>query len=111
VPLFALPITPPNSPHFLSNGASAIYQRVVGVQSGFSLTSFEETEIKAPWPESASKLYRLSDRRLLAKLVPTFDDRHSHLVSVTDCYGRILGFLERNLYFFFQVALKLYSRG
>jgi hypothetical protein len=27
------------------------------------------------WPESASELYRLSDRRLTAKLVPTFADR------------------------------------
>jgi hypothetical protein len=27
---------------------------------------------KTPWPESASELYRPSDRRLLAKLVPTF---------------------------------------
>jgi hypothetical protein len=25
-----------------------------------------------PWPQSASKLYRQSDRRLSAKLVPTF---------------------------------------
>jgi hypothetical protein len=29
---------------------------------------------KTPWPESASKLYRPSDRRLSAKLVPTFGD-------------------------------------
>jgi hypothetical protein len=27
------------------------------------------------WHESASELYRLSDRRLSAKLVPTFADR------------------------------------
>jgi coiled-coil domain-containing protein 55 len=27
------------------------------------------------WAESASKLYQLSDRRLSAKLVPTFADR------------------------------------
>jgi hypothetical protein len=30
---------------------------------------------QTPWPESASKLYRPSDRRLLVKLVPTFVDR------------------------------------
>jgi hypothetical protein len=29
---------------------------------------------QTPWPESASELYRLSDRRLLAKSVPTFED-------------------------------------
>jgi hypothetical protein len=28
-----------------------------------------------PWPESANELYRPSDRRLSAKLVPTFADR------------------------------------
>jgi hypothetical protein len=30
-----------------------------------------EREKTTPWPESTSELYRLSDRRLLAKLVPT----------------------------------------
>jgi hypothetical protein len=32
------------------------------------------------WPESASELYRPSDRRLSAKLVPTFADRGCHVV-------------------------------
>jgi hypothetical protein len=32
------------------------------------------------------------------------------VVSVTDHYGRILGFLDRSRYFFFQVAPHLYSR-
>jgi hypothetical protein len=54
----------------------------------------------SPWPESASELYRPSDRRLSAKLVPTFADRWCHVVSVTDPYGRILGFLVRSSYFF-----------
>jgi hypothetical protein len=34
-----------------------------------------------PWLQSASELYRQSDRRMLAKLVPTFADRgvsHGH---------------------------------
>jgi hypothetical protein len=44
------------------------------------------------WPESVSKLYRLSDRRLSAKLVPTFADRGCHVVNTTDPYGHILGF-------------------
>jgi hypothetical protein len=47
------------------------------------------------WPESASELYRPSDRSLSAKLLPTFADRGCHVVSVTDPYGRILGFLDR----------------
>jgi hypothetical protein len=45
-------------------------------------------------PESASDLYRLSDSCLPAKLVPTFADRGYHMVSVTDPYGRIVGFLK-----------------
>jgi CBS-domain-containing membrane protein len=45
-----------------------------------------------------------SDRLLSAKLVPTFTDRECHVVSVTDPNGRILGFLDRSLYIFFQVA-------
>jgi hypothetical protein len=46
------------------------------------------------WPESARELYRQSNRRLSVKLVPTLVDRGSHVVSVTDPYCRIFGFLE-----------------
>jgi hypothetical protein len=49
--------------------------------------------------------------RLSAKLVPTHADRGCHVVSITDSYGRILGFLDRSRYFFFQVAPQLYSWG
>jgi hypothetical protein len=42
--------------------------------------------------------------RLSAKLVPTFVDRGCHVFRVTNPYGRILDFLDRNRYFFFQVA-------
>jgi hypothetical protein len=62
-----------------------------------------------PWPEPASELYRPSARRLSSKLVPTFADRGWNVVSVTDpC---ILGFLNRNRYFFFQITTQFYSRG
>jgi hypothetical protein len=33
------------------------------------------------------------------------------VVSVTDPYGRTLGFLDRRRYFFYQVTPQLYSRG
>jgi hypothetical protein len=56
----------------------------------------------ADYTDRATAAYRL-------KLVPTFDDRD--VVSVTDPHGRILGFLDRSRYFFFQVAPQLYSRG
>jgi hypothetical protein len=41
---------------------------------------------------SVAELYRPSDRSLS---VPTFADRRCHVVSVTDLYGRILGFPDR----------------
>jgi hypothetical protein len=40
-----------------------------------------------------------------------FADIGRHVVSMTDPYGRILGFLYRIRYFFFQVAPQLYWRG
>jgi hypothetical protein len=57
------------------------------------------------------ELCRPSDRLLSAKLVPTFADREFHVVSVTDLYGRILGFLDLGRYFPFQVSAQLYSQG
>jgi hypothetical protein len=58
-----------------------------------------------PHLESASELYRpSSDRLLSAKLVPTFTDKGCHVVSMTDPYCSILGFLDRSRYYFFQVA-------
>jgi hypothetical protein len=58
-----------------------------------------------------SELYRLSNCRLSAKLVPTFADRGRHMVGAMDPYDRILGFLDQSRYCFFQVAPQLYSRG
>jgi hypothetical protein len=53
--------------------------------------------------QSASELYRPNDRRLSAKWLPIlyqiFTDKGCHVVSVTDPYGRILGFLDRSRYF------------
>jgi hypothetical protein len=59
---------------------------------------------KSQWPESASELYWLSDRRLSAKLMSTYAYIGCYVVSVTDPYGRIYCFLDRSRYFFFQVA-------
>jgi CBS-domain-containing membrane protein len=56
-----------------------------------------------------SELYRPSDRRLLAKLVPAFADKGCHVVSVMDPHGRILGFLDwiNTSSLFSNVTLKL----
>jgi hypothetical protein len=34
--------------------------------------------------------------------LPTFADKGCHVVSVTDPYGRSLGFLDRSRYFFIK---------
>jgi hypothetical protein len=61
-----------------------------------------------PTPKQKTKLLGLSPRAnykdqataaCLAKLWPAFGDRGCHVVSVTDPYGHILGFLDRSRYF------------
>jgi hypothetical protein len=52
------------------------------------------TKGKNSWPESANDLYPLSDRRLSAKLMPTFVDRDCHVISMTYPYSCIHGFLD-----------------
>jgi hypothetical protein len=47
----------------------------------------------------------------VSEVVPTFTNRGCHMISVTDLHGRILAFLDRSSYYFFQAAPKLYSRG
>jgi hypothetical protein len=64
-----------------------------------------------PWPESASELYQPSDSCLSEKLLPTFEDRGYHMVSVTDPHGLNLSFLDWSRYFFFQAAPQMYSRA
>jgi hypothetical protein len=44
-------------------------------------------------------------------VVPIFADRGCRVVSATDPQSRIVGFLDRSRYYFFQVAPQLYSRG
>jgi hypothetical protein len=63
------------------------------------LQTNKQTNKQTPWSESASELYRPSDRRLSAKRLPTFADKGYQVVSVADPYGRILGFLDRSHYF------------
>jgi hypothetical protein len=73
----------------------------------YSLNFNLEPNKKTPLSESASELCWPCDRRLSAKWLPTFTDRGCHVVGVTDPFGCILGFLDRNRYF----SIKLYSRG
>jgi hypothetical protein len=65
---------------------------------------------KTPWSESASELYRPSDRLLSAKWLPTCANRRCHVVSVTDSYGRISRFSRQEPLLFYQVAPQLYWR-
>jgi hypothetical protein len=96
-------------------------QFTAALLSGFSATIFSTFSYnltadlrqveKNPWPESASELHRPSERRLLAKLAPTFSETGCHLVNLTDSYGRVLGFLDQSCYFFIQVAPQFYTRS
>jgi hypothetical protein len=47
----------------------------------------------------------------MAKLVPTFADRRCRLVSATDPYCRIFGFLDRSRFIYIPVSPQMYSRG
>jgi hypothetical protein len=85
--------------------------RSVPAQGGMSEHGKESERTGTPCPESASELCRPSDRRLSAKLLPTFSDRGCLVVSVTDPYGRPLGFRDRSRYCFFRVDPHLFSRG
>jgi hypothetical protein len=58
---------------------------------------------QTPWSESASELYRPSNRRFSAKWLPTSADKGCHVVSVTDPCSGILGFLDRSRYFFIKL--------
>jgi hypothetical protein len=66
---------------------------------------------QTPWPESRSELYRPSDGRLSAKLVPTFADRGVPRSQ----RGRsptavISGFLDRSSYFFLSSSSIVLTR-
>jgi hypothetical protein len=49
--------------------------------------------------------------RNISEVSANFLRNRCYVVSVTDPYGRILGFLDRSCYTFFQVTPHLYSRA
>jgi hypothetical protein len=77
---------------------AAVETSIAGVRFPFYRFGLSLRCVKTPWFESESELYRPSDRRLSSKLVATFCT-WLHMVSVTDPYGRILGFIDRKLYY------------
>jgi hypothetical protein len=74
-------------------GFSVILQRKIN-----SVAWVRKRTIPTEWPP------------LVGEVSANYTDRGYHVVSVTDPYDRILGFLDRSRYFFFQVAPQLYSR-
>jgi hypothetical protein len=90
----------PVSGHTLgANYTHALNNSVYWVRESYNIDVKSIQQHKTLWPESASELYRPSDRRLSAKLVPTFTDRGCHKVSVMVPYGRILRFIDTTFYF------------
>jgi hypothetical protein len=65
---------------------------------------------KPPWPKSASELYRPSDRRLSAKLVPAFADRRMSRSQRGVSPTAVISVFRPEPLLFFQVATQLYSR-
>jgi hypothetical protein len=64
--------------------------------------------------QQALRLCRPSDRRLSAKLVPTFANIECHVVRVTDPYGRILGLIwdsQNKIFRPLPTCLKLKMKG
>jgi hypothetical protein len=51
------------------------------------------------------------ERTIPTERPPLVSEVSANFWGVTDPYGRILGFLDRSHYFFFQVAPQLYLRG
>jgi hypothetical protein len=80
------------SAHLTSSTFNCLPSRLSGVRC--SVIGQGTMLKKPPCPESASELYRQSDRRLSPKLAPTFADRGCQVVSVTDLYCRFLYFLQ-----------------
>jgi hypothetical protein len=62
--------------------SSSVQVRLRGLS--VSILPFQSKLNYAPWPESASELYRPRRHRLSAKIVPTFAHTGCHVVSVTD---------------------------
>jgi hypothetical protein len=74
---------------------------IAGVLGKYVVRPFSNVK-QTPWSESASELHRTSDRPLSANWLPTFTDKGCHVVSVTDPYGHIPGFLDRSRYFYIK---------
>jgi hypothetical protein len=82
-----------------TNGPVHVSQKLTLLYYSFSLPVSStgpyqqvETQIDNNSVVSARELYRPSDRRLSAKLVPTFADRWYYVVNMTNPYANILGF-------------------
>jgi hypothetical protein len=78
--------------------------------SSLSLTKRSEI-VKLRGFESASELYRSSDRRRSAKLVPTSADRGCHVVSATSPSDRNFDFLDPEPLLFLLSSSSNCSRG
>jgi hypothetical protein len=76
----------------------------------WEIRRFGEQCKNTPWTESANELYRPSDCRLSAKLVPTFANKGWHVFSVTDPHSRILGFLDRGYSVLFHYSSQSFSK-
>jgi hypothetical protein len=69
--------------HVVTNSTSIVFCPEDSYRDVHHLSSWTfKQKQQTPWPESVSEIYRPSDRRLSAKLVPTSADRGCHVVSM-----------------------------
>jgi hypothetical protein len=66
--------------------------------------NYNNTKKQTPWPESTSDLYRPSDRRLSANLVPTFADRGVSRSQGSGSPTAVISVSRPELVLFLQVA-------
>jgi hypothetical protein len=101
----------------------SVFTRLIWYQSGLGLNNSVQFAVKfsllSSLLHSKNSVASVHKRTLPTERPPLvsevsanfFADRGCHVVSVTNPYGRILAFLDRSRYYFFQVPPQLYSRG
>jgi hypothetical protein len=77
----------------------------------FQCTHEENNSLSSNPTKKLNSVASVRERTIPTERPPLVGTKECHVVSMTDPYGRILGFLDRRRYFFIQAAPQLYSRG
>jgi hypothetical protein len=72
---------------YIQGFTSPTFKHIVMINENGLIVKYQRHK-KNPWFYFASELYRQSDRRMSAKLVPTFADKGRRVIRATDPDGR-----------------------